>query len=306
MFNKVFGQFLNGKETKRGDEITINCPFIDHNDSTPSFNINIQKEVYNCFGCNRKGSFVGFAMEYYNKTFKEAIQFLELDQQINNNYVKKEYKEIKKEVINYSDYIAKCFDNYLDSKDFYLPKKLHALIGITYTTAIPCLIGYDYNKGWIFPIMEYANEKIYLGFEVRHNDFKIFDNNNKCYKGKGTPSCLSVVYRPLHNSNKKAIICEGFKDSYFMHQYLNEKNKKDVEFTILTPSCGVHTIPELLKKHNLLQEFKEIILVLDNDKAGNDIKNELLINNILDERFKFFDKLGQNQDFENYYKEWSK
>ena len=303
MFNKVFGQFLNGKEVKRGDEVTINCPFADHDDSTPSFNINIQKEVYNCFGCNRKGSFVGFIMEYHNKTFKEAMQFLEADQQFTNNYAKKEYKEVEKQIINYSDYIVKCFDNYLSSKYFYLPKKLYTLTGLTYTTASACLIGYDPDKGWIFPIMEYKKEDLYVGFEVRHSDFEFFDNNNKCYKGKGTPSCLSVVYRPLYNNNNKAIICEGFKDSYFTYQHLNEKYKKDVEFTILTPSCGVHSVPKLLKKHNLLQEFKEITLILDNDKAGNDIKNELLTSNILDKRFKFFDKLKQNQDFENYYKE---
>lgn len=50
------------------------CPF--HNEKTPSFNVNRQKQMYYCFGCHAGGNVITFMMEYNNMTFVEAIQFL--------------------------------------------------------------------------------------------------------------------------------------------------------------------------------------------------------------------------------------
>lgn len=39
------------------------CPFPDHRDTTPSFGYNPQQNVFNCFGCHRKGGVVDFLAE---------------------------------------------------------------------------------------------------------------------------------------------------------------------------------------------------------------------------------------------------
>ena len=50
------------------------CPF--HNEKTPSFNVNEDRQSYHCFGCEAHGTAIGFLMEYESQTFPEAIESL--------------------------------------------------------------------------------------------------------------------------------------------------------------------------------------------------------------------------------------
>lgn len=50
------------------------CPF--HDEKTPSFNVNEDRQTYHCFGCEAHGTAIGFLMEYDNQTFPEAIETL--------------------------------------------------------------------------------------------------------------------------------------------------------------------------------------------------------------------------------------
>lgn len=59
---------------KRGSTYVGLCPF--HNEKTPSFNVNPDKQFYYCFGCGSGGSAITFLMKYNNCTFREALQDL--------------------------------------------------------------------------------------------------------------------------------------------------------------------------------------------------------------------------------------
>lgn len=50
------------------------CPF--HNENTPSFSINLNKNLYHCFGCNRGGDGISFIMEKENLNFQQAVRLL--------------------------------------------------------------------------------------------------------------------------------------------------------------------------------------------------------------------------------------
>lgn len=50
------------------------CPF--HQEKTPSFTVNADKQFYYCFGCNAGGNAVGFLMEYDNMSFPDAVDYL--------------------------------------------------------------------------------------------------------------------------------------------------------------------------------------------------------------------------------------
>lgn len=50
------------------------CPF--HNDKNPSLSINRDKQVFNCFGCGKKGSVIDAATYFENITISEAIKQL--------------------------------------------------------------------------------------------------------------------------------------------------------------------------------------------------------------------------------------
>jgi len=59
---------------KAGKNLKACCPF--HNEKTPSFNVNQEKQFYYCFGCSQGGSAITFLMEYEQLSFAEAIQEL--------------------------------------------------------------------------------------------------------------------------------------------------------------------------------------------------------------------------------------
>ncbi|MGH8551048.1 MAG: DNA primase [Methylococcales bacterium] len=50
------------------------CPF--HQEKTPSFTVNREKQLYHCFGCGASGTAIGFVMEYNHLNFVEAVEDL--------------------------------------------------------------------------------------------------------------------------------------------------------------------------------------------------------------------------------------
>ena len=50
------------------------CPF--HEEDTPSFSVNQDKQIYKCFGCGKGGNVIGFVQDIENLTFVEAAQKL--------------------------------------------------------------------------------------------------------------------------------------------------------------------------------------------------------------------------------------
>jgi CHC2-type zinc finger protein/Toprim domain-containing protein len=59
---------------KAGREFKGRCPF--HDDHTPSFTVNPDKQVFNCFGCQAAGGVIDFVMKIDGKSFPEAVEAL--------------------------------------------------------------------------------------------------------------------------------------------------------------------------------------------------------------------------------------
>ncbi len=56
---------------KTGREYSGRCPF--HDDSSPSFSVNPDKQVYHCFGCGASGGLINFVMEFERVDFISAV-----------------------------------------------------------------------------------------------------------------------------------------------------------------------------------------------------------------------------------------
>ena len=50
------------------------CPF--HDEKTPSFSVNPDKQIFKCFGCGIGGGVINFIMEIEKLEFKDSIIFL--------------------------------------------------------------------------------------------------------------------------------------------------------------------------------------------------------------------------------------
>ena len=52
------------------------CPFPDHPEKTGSFSVSEIKQVYNCFGCGKRGNVFTFLRDYNGMNFPDAIEYL--------------------------------------------------------------------------------------------------------------------------------------------------------------------------------------------------------------------------------------
>lgn len=125
-------------------------------------------------------------------------------------------------------------------------------------------LGFDFIEGkWVIPIF---NMNTYIvGFEYRAKNFK----DKKIWREIGCPSCLAHVY----GNGKKAIIQEGFLDSYCTVQMLDQKGTLD-EYSIFTTSSGVASTPRVITQLQF-GRYDSIRLILDNDEAGDKVTNEI-------------------------------
>ncbi len=62
------------KLKKSGKNYMACCPF--HQEKTPSFSVNPDKQFYYCFGCGASGNALGFLMDYENMEFPAAVESL--------------------------------------------------------------------------------------------------------------------------------------------------------------------------------------------------------------------------------------
>lgn len=59
---------------KTGRNYSALCPF--HDEKTPSFSVNPDKQFYYCFGCGAGGNAIGFLMDYERVDFPQAVETL--------------------------------------------------------------------------------------------------------------------------------------------------------------------------------------------------------------------------------------
>lgn len=68
----VVGDFVT--LTKSGGSYKACCPF--HNEKSPSFFVNPQKQFYHCFGCGVSGNAISFLMDGQGLNFVESVEYL--------------------------------------------------------------------------------------------------------------------------------------------------------------------------------------------------------------------------------------
>jgi len=68
----LIGRHVNLK--KSGRNFVGLCPF--HSEKTPSFNVNVERQIFHCFGCGEGGNAITFLMKHENLTFPESARAL--------------------------------------------------------------------------------------------------------------------------------------------------------------------------------------------------------------------------------------
>ena len=69
---QIIGEYVRLK--KAGINYKANCPF--HNEKSPSFMVQPEKQFWHCFGCNKGGDVFSFVQEMEGLDFAEALKIL--------------------------------------------------------------------------------------------------------------------------------------------------------------------------------------------------------------------------------------
>jgi DNA primase len=70
---ELIGGYLQLKRAGGGGFVGL-CPF--HDEKSPSFNVNPQRQFYHCFGCKESGDAISFVRKYENLEFTDALKKL--------------------------------------------------------------------------------------------------------------------------------------------------------------------------------------------------------------------------------------
>lgn len=75
-FGNDIVELINGYTSlkQRGNSYVGLCPF--HKESTPSFSVSPDKQLYHCFGCGASGTVYNFIMDIENYDFLDALMYL--------------------------------------------------------------------------------------------------------------------------------------------------------------------------------------------------------------------------------------
>lgn len=97
---------------RRSEWANTNCPMPDHDDSSPSFGVNQENNLFHCFGCGNKGDIIKLVQKVEGLGFIEAIQRLANYANIDIELVNLDIKTIIKELSNnINDYFIDTNEN---------------------------------------------------------------------------------------------------------------------------------------------------------------------------------------------------
>jgi len=131
-----------------GRNFTTVCPF--HNESTPSFVVSPERQIWHCFGCGKGGDAFTFLMEYENLEFIEALRLLAKKTGVVLKNSGTSFTSSKKEAIYSLNKIAADYYNFVLTKHPVGEKALNYLIkyrGLTERLIKNFNIGFAPNRG---------------------------------------------------------------------------------------------------------------------------------------------------------------
>jgi len=232
----------------RGHYYTCCCPY--HMENKPSFAIYKQTETFVCFSCGEKGPLKRLYKYLLGQDYKEDI----------NIYYNKE-KDKKRKILE---------QNLLNKKKTFI---IEGFLSDVRTD----LEAYDYllKRNFSNVLIEFF--KISLAKNCKINETKfykrliipIYENNKLVsYEGKSYTNAVPKVLYPKRSyvstlfnvdnldRNKSLIICEGIFDVPLIWRYITKN---------VTSTFGSNINSNQIK---LINEFKNVILFIDDDKAG--------------------------------------
>jgi len=272
---------------KKGANYWACCPF--HNESTPSFSVSPNKNLYKCFGCGKSGDSISFLMEYLNISYADCLvnlaEFFNIEipkEERKENENQKLYDILKVSASYFSDNLGKnqtastylayrnlspesiknfslgySLENWEDLKNFLKNEDLAEKAGLL---AQKNDHTFDRFRGRImFPIPDVSGRIIGFGARAMHESEQPKYLNSPESEVYHKSEVLYGLFQAKNEIRKKdeCILVEGYFDVIRLHQ---------IGFKNTVASSGTSLTVQQVK---LIKRFSENITVLyDGDTAG--------------------------------------
>lgn len=286
---------------KRGNTYVGLCPF--HNEKTPSFTVYENTQSFYCFGCGAGGDSVSFMRKIENLDYIDAVKLLaqRAGMQMPDDGYDDSISKKRRTILQINRETAKFYHAYMMSEQgkiglqYYLdrglsiktirhfglgyaPNQWDALLkhlkskGFNVTDMASAGVVrkgekgyYDYFRNRVMtPIIDVRGNFIAFGGRVLDDSKPKYINTSDTLVYKKTNEVFGLNF--AKDSGKDSLIlCEGYMDVISMHQ---------AGFTNAVAGCGTALTNEQVR---LLSRYaKEIILVYDNDEAGQKALNKAI------------------------------
>ena len=305
------------------------CPF--HDDHSPSFSVQKDKQIYKCFSCGESGNVITFVQKYNGITFTEALKMLadragiplnvSTTRKVNAKYEK--LYEINDTVNKY--FKANLLSNegvkaikYLEDRNISKDIINEFNIGLSTSNKLSNILSkkYSYEELVKLDICKDINGRYYDTFQDRII-FPIIDENNNVIAFSGrkyTNEDLNNNTLPKYSNTKETDIFKKSEVFYNINNAINEiKKKREIVITegfmdtIRMSSIGYKNVVAIMgtaftEKHLLkIKKWKcKVVLNLDQDDAG--VKGtieagETLLKNNIDTEVIVFDDYKDSDEF---------
>jgi len=274
---------LNINFVEKGDELQARCMSGKHEDKNPSWSINKNTGLFHCFSCGYSGNIVSLIKDLTGQTIQ---QYLKLDDPFsfmfraslyNQTPTKQEHKTgITKTILNIQGQLLDPLENkqvmkYLESR--YIDKNFIKDFNINYCDKT-IINGTTFKNRILIPIVE---SDIVVSYEGRTF---VLDKPKVLYP---KDSSVNTLFN-IDNIDKKKdlILVEGIMDIPKIYTHITKN---------VTCIFGASITNRQLK---LLNEYENLIIIPDNDKAGK-ILLEKLDENLTEREFQVA-KLTNSKD----------
>lgn len=286
---------------KRGNTYVGLCPF--HNEKTPSFTVYENTQSFYCFGCGAGGDSVSFMRKIENLDYIDAVKVLaqRAGMQMPDEGYDDSLSKKRRTILQINRETARFYHNYMMSEQGKVGLQYFLNRGLSQKTIRHFGLGYAPNK-WdelfkhlkskgydvsdiltagvvrkgekgyydyfrnrvMTPIIDVRGNFIAFGGRVLDDSKPKYINTSDTLVYKKTNEVFGLNY--AKDSGKDSLIlCEGYMDVIAMHQ---------AGFTNAVAGCGTALTNEQVR---LLSRYaKEIILVYDNDEAGQKALNKAI------------------------------
>ena len=247
---------------KQGNNYTACCPF--HQEKTPSFSVNQERQFYYCFGCGAGGNAIGFIMDFDKVDFPIAVETLAKDAGLEVPHEESQNQQRKARIdLSLYDVLSDA-NNYYQTQLRKHPQKQTAVNylktrGLTGKVAAKFSIGFA-PPGWHNLIKELGTNKdkqkllTDAGLTLERNT----DKSESKSQGRGSEYNFYDRFRdrimfPIRDSRGRVIAFGGRVLGDEKPKYLNSP-----ETTVFQKSSELYGLYELKQSRD---KFDKIILV---------------------------------------------